>query len=82
MLYIRLKEWDRESFKIAYKEAERLWYKPYHSIYIMYHKKATILILNAEYYLISFYSETELIQKWYKHHKINPLRKLYYYLTK
>ena len=80
MLYIKFKEWDIKSLKIACREAERLGYIESEWVIDENIWSSTLLLRHWEYY-ISFYWKNELIRKWYKEHKINPLRKLYYYLT-
>ncbi len=82
MLYIKFKEWDIKSLKIACREAERLWYVEYDSSIAIDFEWIWILKLDSmKVYYTTKYSEEEIIKQWFKHHKINPLRKLYYYLT-
>ena len=81
MLYIKFKEGSIRSLKIACREAERLGYKILKSktaLWLVWY--SLLRLIDLEYYT-SHYSEKENIEQWYKHHKINPLRKLYYYLT-
>ena len=82
MKYIKFKEWDVKSLKIAYREAKRLGYR-------VSLKDNPLSIIRHSFLILSYknrYFATglnffELDWLWYKHHKINPLRKLYYYLT-
>ena len=82
MLYIKFKEWDIESLSMACREAKRLWYKIYWYRDSLGFKWTWILELTNKNFYTSFFEENDLLSNWYKHHKINPLRKLYYYLTK
>ena len=81
MLYIKFKEWDIKSLKIACREAERLGYVKYPNKNAIDFEWLWLLCLEDwEYFTVYSYKKAVILRED-EHHKINPLRKLYYYLT-
>ena len=80
MLYIKFNEGSISSLKIACREAERLGYVKYPNENAIDFEWLWILIIqNNAYRTTAVHPSLFCIKP--KHHKINPLRKLYYYLT-